>query len=176
MGAFVALLRAVNVGGTGTLRMADLVALCRGIGLSNARTYIQSGNVVFTSSATEATVKESLEKALAAKLAKPIVALLRSAAELDGVLAHNPFKAAPPNRVIVIFLDRPPAADALADVPRPGGERLAMRGREIYVHYPEGQGRSKLKVPFADVGTGRNINTLTRLAEMAKSLALQDGA
>jgi len=169
MAAFVALLRAVNVGGTGKLAMADLVRLCDKAGFKEVKTYIQSGNVVFDSSGSEARVKAVLEKALAAKLGKPVGVLVRSGAELDGVLAHNPFKQAPPNRVIVLFLDQAPAADALAGVKAPGGEKLALRGRELYIHYPDGQGVSKLKVPLARIGTGRNLNTVAKLAEMARA-------
>ena len=169
MAAFVALLRAVNVGGTGKLAMADLVKLCVKAGFTDVKTYIQSGNVVFDSSASEARVKAALEKSLAAKLGKPVGVLLRSGAELDRILAHNPFKQAAPNRVIVLFLDKAPAADALAGVKAPGGEELVLRGRELYIHYPDGQGVSKLKVPLAQVGTGRNLNTVAKLAEMART-------
>ncbi len=167
---FVALLRAVNVGGTGVLAMAKLVALCERAGLVGATTYIQSGNVVFRSGAPEARVKATLEKALALELGKPVGVLVRRAAELDRVLADNPFALGPPNRVIVLFLDEPPPRDALLAVQPPGREELVLHGREIYIHYPDGQGRSKLKVPFASVGTGRNINTVTRLAAMAHAL------
>jgi uncharacterized protein (DUF1697 family) len=110
-----------------------------------------------------------LEKALAARMGKPVGVLVRTGAEIDRVLAGNPFKKAPPNRVIVLFLDEAPAADALAGVKAPGGEELVLRGRELYIQYPEGQGASKLKVPLAKVGTGRNLNTVARLAEMARS-------
>jgi uncharacterized protein (DUF1697 family) len=169
MAAFVALLRAVNVGGTGKLAMADLVKLCEKAGFKEVKTYIQSGNVVFESSASEARVKAALEKALAAKLGKPVGVLLRSGAELEKVLTHNPFKKAPPNRVIVLFLDEAPAPDALAGIKPPGREELVLRGRELYIHYPDGQGTSKLKVPLAKIGTGRNLNTVARLAEMARA-------
>jgi uncharacterized protein (DUF1697 family) len=168
MAAFVALLRAVNVGGTGKLAMADLVTLCEKAGFKRVTTYIQSGNVVFESRASEARIKAALEKALAIKVGKPVGVLLRSGAELDRVLAGNPFKKAPPNRVIVLFLDEAPEADVLEGVKAPGGEELVLRGRELYIHYPVGQGVSKLKVPLAKVGTGRNLNTVAKLAEMAR--------
>jgi uncharacterized protein (DUF1697 family) len=168
MAAFVALLRAVNVGGTGKLAMADLVKLCEKAGFTDVKTYIQSGNVVFATRASEARVKAVLEKALAATMGKPVGVLLRSGAELERVLRDNPFKKAPPNRVIVLFLDKAPAADALAGVHAPGGEELLLCGREVYIHYPEGQGVSKLKVPLAKIGTGRNLNTVAKLAEMAQ--------
>ena len=167
---FVAFLRAINVGGTGILPMADLVKLCEKAGFANVKTYIQSGNVVLRSRAGATTVKSTLAKALAAKLGKPVGVHVRTAAELDTVLADNPFPTAPPNRVIVMFLDEPPPKDVLATVKRPGNEELEARGRELFIRYPDGQGPSKLKVPFADVGTGRNLNTVTKLAAMAHAL------
>lgn len=169
MAVHVALLRAVNVGGTGKLAMTDLAKLCVAAGLSAPKTYIQSGNVVFGSDAAEREVKAALERSLAAKLGKPVGVLVRSGAELERVLADNPFTGAPPNRVIVLFLDDPPPADTLEGVESPDGERLALGRREIYVHYPEGLGRSKLKVPFSRTGTGRNVNTVAKLAEMART-------
>ena len=169
MTTFVALLRAINVGGAGSLAMADLVKLCGDIGFSNAATYIQSGNVVFDSRASEAEVKAVLERELSAKLGKPVGVLLRRAEELDRVLEENPFQTAPPNRVVVMFLDEAPPGDAVAGVRPLGGEELVLRDRELYVHFPDGQGRSKLKVPFAEVGTSRNMNTVTKLALMARA-------
>ena len=170
MASFVALLRAINVGGTGILSMSDLRDLCETAGFRQVRTYIQSGNVVFTSSLSEAKVKAKLERALAAKLGKPVGVLLRSGAELDAVQNQNPFSAAPPNRVIVLFLDESPPKTALAKLLIPGREEVVLRGREVFIHYPDGQGRSKLKLPFAKDGTGRNLNTIAKLALMAHEL------
>lgn len=171
MTSFVALLRAINVGGTGKLAMADLVTLCEKAGFTGVKTYIQSGNVVFRAAGSEAKVKAVLEKAVAAKVGKPVGVLVRTADELEGVLAGNPFPAAAPNRVIVFFLDDAPPRTALKDVKPPGREELELCGREIYVHYPDGQGPSKLKVPLAAVGTGRNLNTVAKLAGLARANA-----
>jgi uncharacterized protein (DUF1697 family) len=169
MTAYAALLRAINVGGTGKLAMSELVELCEDAGFTSVKTYIQSGNVVFASRLGEARVQAVLAKALAAKLGKPVGVLVRTAPELEGVLAANPFPRAPPNRVIVFFLPEPPGALAVAK--GPSGEELVLRGREIFVHYPVGQGVSKLKVPHAAVGTGRNLNTVAKLAAMAGAIA-----
>lgn len=167
---FVALLRAVNVGGTGALSMVRLKEICAELGFNGAATYIQSGNVVFEATVAEKAVKAKLEKALAAELGKPCGAMVRTAAELEAVLAANPFKNAAPNQVIVVFLDEPPDAKALASVKTPGKEELSVVGRELFIHYPDGQGQSKLKVPFAATGTGRNVNTVTKLVAMATAL------
>jgi uncharacterized protein (DUF1697 family) len=170
MTAYVALLRAVNVGGTGKLAMSDLKALCEAAGFKDVKTYIQSGNVVFTSRAAEAKVKAALEAALAAHMGKPYPAIVRSAAEMADAVKRNPFAKQAPNRVIAVFLDAPAPKDALQAMVAPDGEQAAVSGREIFIFYPEGLGRSKLKLPAAAKGTGRNINTVVKLAEMAAAL------
>ena len=167
MTAFIALLRAVNVGGTGKLLMRDLKAMCESAGFEAVRTYIASGNVVFRSEKSEAAVKAALEHALAAYAGKPVGVLVRTPAELATVLAGNPFPEAAPNRTVAIFLDAPPAADALAHVTGNNGERLALGAREVYVHYGDGMVDSKLKIPVAKNGTARNMNTIAKLAAMA---------
>src|SRR5947207_7839847 len=100
MGSFIALLRAVNVGGTGKLPMSDLKAMCEEIGFASVRTYIASGNVVFTSRKSESAVKSALEKRLAAYAGKPVGVLVRSAAEMAQVAADNPFPKTAPNRTV----------------------------------------------------------------------------
>jgi uncharacterized protein (DUF1697 family) len=167
MTVFIALLRAVNVGGTGKLPMAELRALCEQHGFEDVRTYIQSGNVVFVSALAKDEVKAMLEAALAEKMGKPVGVLLRTRAELKAAYDHNPFPDADPKQVIVLFLDEKPKKGALDGVVIPGSERLELRGRELFIHYPDGQGSSKLKVPFAQVGTGRNLNTVAALIELA---------
>jgi len=167
MNVFVALLRAVNVGGTGKFAMSDLKALCERIGLEKVRTYIQSGNVVFRCGRDAAAAKALLAKALAARLNSPVGVQVRTSAELRRTLAGNPFPQAPPNRVIVFFLDAPPEKGALDGLVIPGNEKVRLVGREIFVYYPDGQGRSRLKLPQAKTGTGRNLNTILALVEMA---------
>ena len=167
MGAFVALLRAVNVGGTGKLPMSDLKALCEELGFGAVRTYIASGNVVLTSRKSEATIKTALEQRLLAYAAKPVGVLVRSAAEIAQVLADNPFPKAAPNRTMALFLDRPPPADTLNGIRGRGDEQIELGRREIYIHYGEGMAKSKLVIPAAKTGTARNMNTVATLARMA---------
>lgn len=167
MTPYVALLRAVNVGGTGKLAMAELRAMCEAIGFANVRTYIASGNVVFASALSEAKAKAALERRLADHAGKPVGVLVRSGQELAAILRANPFAAAPPDRTVAIFLDAPPSADTLARVRGQGTETIALGKREIYVHYPDGIGRSKLKIDAAQAGTARNMNTVATLAEWA---------
>ncbi|WP_149196277.1 DUF1697 domain-containing protein [Luteimonas suaedae] len=167
MKAWIVLLRAVNVGGTGKLPMAELRALCGSAGFARMRTYIASGNVVLSSASTARQVQETLQEALARHTGRQVGVLVRSAAELRQVLADNPFPKAAPNRVVAIFLGGAPPSDALESVTGRKSERLALGKREIYVHYGDGMADSKLKIPAAKNGTARNINTITRLLEIA---------
>ena len=170
MNTFIALLRAINVGGTGKLAMKDLATLCEQAGGTQVRTYIQSGNVVFRTRLAERTVKRALEDALTKKLGKPARVLLRRLDAFERTLAEQPFPSAAPNRVIVMFYDRPIGEEEVADLAAPDGEELHLCGRELHIHYPNGQGRSKLKLPSAAEATGRNLNTLRKLAELAHGL------
>jgi uncharacterized protein (DUF1697 family) len=168
MTAFVALLRAVNVGGTGKLPMVELAAMCSAAGLQAVRTYIASGNVVFESAWSEAEVKAAIEARLAAYAGRPVGVLVRTAGEMAGVLARNPFPEAAGNRAVAIFLDEPPPADALETVTGQDPEEELWLGlREIYVRYGAGQATSRLRIPAAKAGTARNMNTVAKLAEMA---------
>jgi uncharacterized protein (DUF1697 family) len=167
MGSFVALLRAVNVGGTGKLPMGDLKDICEELGLADVRTYIASGNVVFTSRKSEAALKAALEKRLAAYAGKPVGVLLRSAGEMARVLSDNPFPKAASNRTMAVFLDRAPPADTLAGMRGQREEEIRLGRREIYIHYGEGMAKSKLVIPAAKTGTARNMNTVATLARMA---------
>lgn len=163
MPLYTALLRAINVGGTGKLPMGELRALAERLGFTDVQTYIQSGNVIFRSRQSAAAVKRSLESALARRFGKPSKVLLRTREELRKIEATNPFPDAEPAKVLVLFLDSEPDKAFLDTVKPPGGERLVAGTREVYIHFPDGMGQSKLKIPFADLGTGRNLNTLRAL-------------
>ena len=170
MTAFVALLRAVNVGGR-KLVMTDLKAMADGLGLGRARTYIASGNLLFTSAKSESEVKAMLEAALTKHMGKPVGAMVRTAKEMAAVAKANPFASEPGNRVVAIFLDETPPKDAADKAKNIDDERMALGNREIYVHYPSGQGQSKLRISAALNGTARNMNTVTKLAELAEEMA-----
>jgi uncharacterized protein (DUF1697 family) len=167
MARYVALLRAVNVGGTGRLRMSDLATLCRAAGFVEVETYIASGNVVFTSASAAPEVTAALAVRLRAHVGRSVGVTVRTAAEMRAVLDGNPFPGAEPRRTYVIFLDARPPADALHQAVGRDGEEMRLGGREIYVQYPRGMGASKLRIPAAKSGTARNINTVARLAAMA---------
>ncbi|MBX3132547.1 MAG: DUF1697 domain-containing protein [Gemmatimonadaceae bacterium] len=169
MPTHIALLRAINVGGTGKLPMADLRALCEDLGFQNVRTYIQSGNVVFDSRKAAPAAQRVLADALAARIGKPVGVLMRSEADLTAVLRENPFPEADPRQLLVLFLPTKADEAAVRTTKPPGSERLVARGREIFIHFPHGMGTSKLRIPFADVGTGRNLNTVTALLDLART-------
>lgn len=171
MTVFVALLRAVNVGGTGKLAMRDLTQLCESVGFQSVRTYIASGNVVFESDLTEAEVKAALEAGLLTHAGRAVDVVARTGAEMAAVAAANPFPDAASARTVAIFLDAPPEPGALDTVTGRQGEELRLGVREIYVHYGDGMGSSKLRIPAAREGTARNMNTVAKLASMAKTLA-----
>lgn len=164
---YVALLRAVNVGGTGKLPMKDLVAICEAAGFPGARTYLASGNAVFASDKPAPAVKTALEAALHGWAGKPVGVAIRTAAEMAAILAANPFPNAPGDRCMAIFLDTPPGP-AMADAATGRtDEQVATGRRELYVNYPAGQGRSRLRISGAASGTARNMNTVAALARMA---------
>jgi uncharacterized protein (DUF1697 family) len=152
--AFVALLRAVNVGGTSKLPMAELKAIADELGFGSPKTYIASGNLLFTSDESEGQVVAALEKALAAHMGKPVPVIVRTAAEMAAVAKANPYGDAPARRVIVTFLSQSPPKGSLEQARGHDGERLALGKREIYVDYCGTLlGRSRLRIPAADKGT-----------------------
>jgi uncharacterized protein (DUF1697 family) len=167
MTVFVALLRSVNVGGTGKFPMVDLRALCEQAGFAKVTTYIASGNVLFESGLSESKVKGLLERQVAAYAGRTIPVLVRTGVEMAAVGKANPFKETDPSRTVAIFLDKPPPKDTLATVRGQTVEELKLGKREIYVHYGAGIGNTKLKLPAAETGTARNINTITKLAALA---------
>ena len=168
MTRYVALLRAVNVGGTGKLPMEDLRALCEAAGFAGVRTYIASGNVVFDSDADEAAVKATLERALFDLAGKAVGAVVRTGAEMAGVVAANPFKherPEPRRRRLPRRTARPLIGGTGSKACNPRNSRPGTR--EIFIHYPDGQADTKLRIPALAAGTARNLNTVAKLAEMA---------
>lgn len=165
MTAYAALLRAVNVGGTGRLPMADLRAMCDAAGFANPRTLLASGNAMFESGLDEAGVKAALGERLAAYAGKPVGVLVRTAAEMAAVLAADPFPGEDGARTLAIFLDAPPPPDAAEQARHRADERIALGQREIYVAYGSGMRDSRLAIPAARTGTSRNMNTVRRIAE-----------
>ncbi|MGC2636971.1 MAG: DUF1697 domain-containing protein [Acidobacteriaceae bacterium] len=169
MPVYIALLRGINVVGANQLAMKDLAALCGDCGFAKARTWINSGNAIFESKLGEAAARKKLERALAAKMPKPVAVMIRTPAEMRGALEGNPFPNEDRSKVLVAFLGGPMPANPLQGMVAPGGEQVRVGKREIYVFYPEGMGRSKFRLPLRGVSvTMRNINTVAKLVEMAE--------
>ncbi len=151
--------------------MEELRAIGTDLGLGSPRTYISSGNLLFQSGKSEAVLKTALESAISEHMSAHVGVMIRTAEELAAAARANPFADAPPNRVVAIFLDEAPAADCLLHARNVRDERVALVRREIFVHYPTGQGQSKLKIPAATAGTARNLNTVAKLAELAREMS-----
>ena len=173
MTAYVALLRGVNLVGKSTLKMADLKAIADALKLNDVRTYIASGNLLFTNNEPEERLRRMLEKELQSHMSKEVRVMLRTAAEMDGVVRANPFTDQPSNSVQAFFMNEAPPADLLATVRnRADDERIATGPREVFVAYGEkGIGKSRLRIPAAESGTARNMNTVAKLAELAREMS-----
>lgn len=173
MTAYVALLRGVNLVGKSSLKMADLKAIADDLKLENARTYIASGNLLFTSSKPEEKLRRMLEKDLQTHMSKEVRVMLRTAAEMEAVVRSNPFTDAPGNSVQAFFMNEAPPANLLATVRNQADdERIAVGPREVFVAYGErGIGKSRLRIPAAEAGTARNMNTVAKLAELAREMS-----
>ncbi|MEP5153065.1 DUF1697 domain-containing protein [Planktotalea sp.] len=159
-------LRAVNVGGTGKLPMADLRAMCAECGLKNAQTYIASGKVALKSSLNAADIKSQLEAKLDAYAGQAVPVFVRSAEQMQRILADNPFPNAAGNQVMAILLDTDPLKAAQSDIKGQNDEEIIAGESVLYVHYPSGMGRSKLKIKGAVDGTARNMNTIAKMVAL----------
>jgi uncharacterized protein (DUF1697 family) len=170
--SYVALLRSVNLVGNSVLKMADLRAIAEELGLGSPRTFIASGNLLFTSDKPEKKLRSLLEKRVAAHMGKEVRVLVRTAEEMASVHRSNPFPEAAGNSTLAFFLNDPPPADLLETVRKQADdERIATGVREVYVAYGErGIGRSRLRIPAAESGTARNMNTVAKLAELAREM------
>jgi uncharacterized protein (DUF1697 family) len=172
MTSYVALLRGVNLVGKTTLRMADLKAIASDLGLQSARTYIASGNLLFLSDRPEEELRRALESKLQTHMSKDVRVMLRTAKEMEGVVKANPFTDAPGNRVQAFFMNGAPPPDLLSTVRNQADdERIATGPREVFVAYGErGIGKSRLRIAVAESGTARNMNTVAKLAELAREM------
>jgi uncharacterized protein (DUF1697 family) len=187
MATHVALLRGINVGGKNKVAMADLREVVTGLGHADVSTYIQSGNVLFSAEDGDAdttALAAALAKAITAALGVSAPVVVLSSGELATVLAANPFPAEPdPRRVHAVLLSGAPGADATAKIDealarstaKGARDELAIVGRTLYLHTPDGFGNSELAAavlrivtsPRAGVtGTARNWATMTKLLDL----------
>jgi uncharacterized protein (DUF1697 family) len=172
---YVAMLRGINVGGHAKVAMTDLRASFAEMGFDDVQSYIQSGNVVFRSSKSPTTLTSAIERALESAFGHGIKVVIRTGAQLAAVVGHNPLlgRDREPAKLHVTFLASKPAPsrlgalDAGAFLP----DEFIVSGREVYLHCPEGYGRTKLNNAFFErslgvVTTTRTWNTVTTLADM----------
>jgi uncharacterized protein (DUF1697 family) len=177
MGVHVALLRAINLAGTNRVPMKSLAAMFVDAGCADVRTYIQSGNVVFRAgNAVARRVPAAIAAAIEKQLGLRVPLVIRTAAEMADVAESNPFLAAglDAGTLHVSFLGDAPAAAKVAalDPNRSPGDKFAVRGREIYLHCPNGVGKTKLTNQYFEsrlgtLSTARNWRTVLTLLEMA---------
>ena len=170
MTAYVAMLRAINVGGR-KLAMSDLKTIGEELGFGSPRTFIASGNLIFTSSEAEEPLRKRLESRLSEHLGAKVPVLIRSAKEMAAVAAGNPFESEfEGSRVVAIFLNEQPPKDLLSSAKTLNDERIALGAREVYVAYPSGIAKSKLRIPAAAKGTARNMNSVAKMAKIAREI------
>lgn len=180
MNFYVSFLRGVNVGGANPIRMPALKTVYESLGFSGVQTYLQSGNVVFSSPTNDAqTLAEQIEQAIRRAFGLPIPVFIRTAADLQRLVDRNPFthgRSVDPARLHVTFLSRPPdpaERNKLAEYHDPVDE-FALGEREVYLYCPNGYGRTKLSNTFfekklAVLATTRNWKTVNALLGIAKS-------
>lgn len=177
MSAFVSLFRGINVGGYHKISMDELKALHESLGLKDVLPYIQSGNVIFKSNVTDlARLRREIEDGVERNFGFHVEVIIRASDELKAIIDKNPFQNQPSKEskwVTVMFLADRPDDIAQQDLLRTyvGPEELFIMGKELYIYYANGIGRSKLSHSFIEkklqtLGTGRNWNTILQLQKL----------
>ena len=177
MTTHIALLRAVNVGGTKKIAMAQLRDFAAALGLGNARTLLQSGNLVFDSDAASPALEERLAREAEKRLGLVTDFFVRTTKEWNAIVSQNPFPdeaTRDPARFVALLLKKAPAATAVKalEAAITGRERIRAIGSQLYAVYPDGQGESRLTNKLIESkldtrATGRNWNTVLKLAAVA---------
>jgi len=180
MTVVISMLRGVNVGGHNKIKMDELRELYRSLGLGDPQTYVQSGNVVFRTEAKDlAVLAKRIEDAVEQKFGFRPGIILRTTSDQRDAIARNPFakrRGVDARKLLVTFLAAAPGPEARDEILRikAGPEEVRIAGRELYVYYPNGMGRSKVWPAIEKVlkksGTSRNWNTVTQLLEIAERL------
>jgi uncharacterized protein (DUF1697 family) len=181
MPVLISMLRGVNVGPHNRIKMDALRALYESLRLEDPRTYVQSGNVLFrTKEKNLDQLSKKIQDAIEKKFKFRPDVVVRTAAELKKVIAATPFAGRPdlePGKILVTFLAAEPAHEAEANLAKfkDYPEELHLSGREMYIYFPDGAGKSKL--PWSSVekllkvtGTARNWNSVTKMLEMAEEM------
>jgi uncharacterized protein (DUF1697 family) len=181
MPVLISMLRAVNVGGHRKIKMDALRELCASLKFENPQTYLQSGNVIFKTSERDLdAVAKRLHSAIEKKFQCKTDIMLRTTEDFRTVIKKNPFAKradVEPGKLVVFFLAGDPGNEARKAVldQNFSPEELHATGRELYIYFPNGQGKSRLPFPriyklLQTPGTGRNWNSVTNMLEMAEKL------
>src|SRR6266704_5734598 len=181
MAVIISMLRGVNVGGHNKIKMEALRALYESMKLRDAQTYVQSGNVIFRTDERDiARLAKRIEDGIERNFGFRPNVILRTAAEMREVVVRNPFakrRGIEPSKFLVSFLASDPGEEAREKVRQTkcDPEELRIEGRELYIYFPNGMGRSKLSLAKLEKtlktpGTGRNWNSVTKMLEMAEKL------
>jgi uncharacterized protein (DUF1697 family) len=169
MGTYVAFLRGINLGPTNKISMPALRELATDLGYTDVRTYINSGNLIFGSTKTAATLEREISDAIKTTIGHKIDVAVRTPAQLKKVLANNPYPEGNPSQVTVAFLTKASGPDAKVRVAAIAKdyEPFTFAGKEVYVHYSHGLGTSKLAERFSSIigvsATVRNIRTVEKV-------------
>lgn len=184
MSVIISMLRSVNVGGHQKIKMDALREFYESLGFSDVQTYIQSGNVLFRAKSQDLTrLSMRIKNGIEQRFGFRTDVILRTPSDLQGVLARNPFAKRPgiePSKLLVDFLVREPSAEARDKVSKliTDPEELRIDGRELYMYFPNGMARPKISWGAVEKllntpGTGRNLNTVRNLLEIAQKLEVQ---
>jgi uncharacterized protein (DUF1697 family) len=181
MAVVVAMLRGVNLGPHHRIKMTDLCALCESLKLRDVESYVQSGNVIFRTDERDlAALTKRVEKAFERRFGFQSDTILRTASELQQVVAKNPFakrRGIDPRKLLVTFLASVPSEEGktLVRKMKTDPEEFCVEGREVYIYYPNGLARPKIswvaiQKLLKTSGTGRNWNSVTNLLKIAEKL------
>jgi uncharacterized protein (DUF1697 family) len=175
---YVALIRGINLGSQKRVAMADLRAVFEGLGAKDVATYVQSGNLVFKSADGAQKLTRAIERRIRRDLGLGVTVLVLTRPQLTKVLRGNPFAKAKiePAKLHVTFLAEKPTRARVSklDPKRGKPDELRLVGRQIYLHCPNGYGKTKLTNAYFEkqlgvAATTRNWKTVTKLAELASS-------
>ena len=181
MPVFISMLRGVNVGAHNRIKMDALKVLYESLGFKDARTYVQSGNVIFRAREQDlAKLAKKIQDGIAKRFSFTPSVVVRTKQEMRAAMEASPFRDRgdiEPGKLLVTFLSGAPPAGAEKNLSDLKGypEELHLRGRELYIYFPNGAGKSKL--PWSQVdklvgvsGTARNWNSVTKMLEMAEQM------
>jgi uncharacterized protein (DUF1697 family) len=174
VGVYVAFLRGINLGPTNKISMPELREMAEELGYTDVATYINSGNLIFGSTKKAAALEREISSAISKRFGASIDVAVRTPAQLEKIVADNPYPDGSPNQVTVAFLTKAAPTDAKKKVAAiaTDAEPFTFAGSEVYVHYSNGMGRSKLAEKFSSIigvsSTVRNINTVTKVLALCE--------